>query len=333
MTAPATSAPTKSPHPPRVAERIVNADMRRFGLSVTLVLALGSFSAFAAETAAPWVQHMQDVHTRFNGTNGTLGHFGDSITVTTAYWAPLRGTPKNTSPETALAHALVKRYLRTECWRDWKGADFGSAGTMTIRWAHENVDRWLTRLNPEAIVIMFGSNDVVQLGTAEYETKTREVVRRSLTNGTVVLLTTMPPRSGRLETARAFADAVRRIAREEQIPLIDYFGEILKRRPLDWDGGLPQFRGSPGNGYQVPTLIARDGVHPSNPWKFVNDFSEEALKTSGFTLRNYLTLLAYAEVIEKVLQAVPARGSRSAARPQPAAVAAPGGLCRRAVAS
>jgi lysophospholipase L1-like esterase len=289
--------------------------MKLVGLLVTLILALISFSAFAAETAAPWVQHMRDVHARFNGTNGTLGHFGDSITVTTAYWAPLRDTPRNTSPGAARAHALVKRYLKTECWRDWKGADFGNAGSMTIRWAHANVDRWLTRLNPEAIVLMFGSNDVEELGAAEYETKTREVVRRSLANGTVVLLTTMPPRSGRLEAARAFADAVRRIAREEQTPLIDYFGEILKRRPVDWNGALPQFRSSPGNGYQVPTLIARDGVHPSNPWKFVNDFSEGALETSGFTLRNYLTLLAYAEVIEKVLQRVPPGGFGSAARP------------------
>jgi lysophospholipase L1-like esterase len=289
--------------------------MRLVGLLVTLALALISFSAFAAETAAPWVRHMRDVHARFSGTNGTLGHFGDSITVTTAYWAPLRDTPKNTSPGTARAHALVKRYLRTECGRDWKGADFGSAGSMTIRWAHENVDRWLTRLNPEAIVIMFGSNDVEELGAAEYATKTREVVRRSLANGTVVLLTTMPPRSGRLGTARVFADAVRRIAREEQTPLIDYFAEILNRRPADWDGALPQFRGSPGNEYQVPTLIARDGVHPSNPRKFVNDFSDGALATSGFTLRNYLTLLAYAEVIENVLQRVPPGGIGGAVRP------------------
>jgi lysophospholipase L1-like esterase len=219
-----------------------------------------------------------------------------------AYWAPLAGRLKNASPEATRAHTLVHRYMKSQCWRDWKGAEFGNDGGMTIRWAHENVDRWLKRLNPEAVVIMFGSNDVAQLDEAEYETKTREVVRRSLTNGTVTLLTTMPPRHGHVEKARAFAEAARRIAREERVPLIDYFTEVLKRRPGDWDGTLRRFSGSPGNEYQVPTLMARDGVHPSNPTKLINDFSEEALKTSGYGLRNYLTLLGYALVIERVLQ-------------------------------
>ena len=266
-----------------------------------MVVAL-AFTAFATESGAPWVQHMRDVRARFTGTNGTLAQFGDSITRSTAYWAPLAGTLKATGPEAARAHALVKRYMKAQCWRDWKGAQFGNEGAMTIRWASANVDRWLTRLNPEAVVIMFGTNDVGQMDETEYEARTREVVRRSLMNGTVVLLTTMPPRSGRLEQARAFADVARRIAREERVPLIDYFAEILKRRPGDWDGALPQFKGIPGNEYQVPTLIARDGVHPSNPSRFVNDFSEAGLRTNGFSLRNYLTLLGYAEVIEKVLQ-------------------------------
>jgi len=52
----------------------------------------------------------------------------------------------------------------------------------------------------------------------------------------------------------------------------------------------------------VATLISKDGVHPSNPKNFSGDYSEEGLKSNGFVLRNYLTLLAYGEVIEKVLK-------------------------------
>jgi hypothetical protein len=44
--------------------------------------------------------------------------------------------------------------------------------------------------------------------------------------------------------------------------------------------------------YQVPTLIARDGVHPSNPAPWVSDYSPEGLQHNGCTLRDYLTLLA-----------------------------------------
>ncbi|HZP84886.1 MAG TPA: right-handed parallel beta-helix repeat-containing protein, partial [Chthonomonadaceae bacterium] len=48
----------------------------------------------------------------------------------------------------------------------------------------------------------------------------------------------------------------------------------------------------------VPTLISRDGVHPSYPTRYQNDYSEEGLSRSGYTLRNYLALMKYAEVIQ-----------------------------------
>ncbi len=130
-----------------------------------------------------------------------------------------------------------------------------------------------------------------QMDASEYEAKTREVIQRCLANGTIVLLTTMPPRSGQLAKSRRFAEVARGLARKLKIPLLDYSAEILQRRPEDWDGSLPQFKDSPGDEYQVPTLIARDGVHPSNPAPWVSDYSPEGLRHNGYTLRNHLTLL------------------------------------------
>jgi len=222
-----------------------------------------------------------------------------------AFWSPLAGNPKNLSPEMARALRSVKAYQKPECWNRWKGPEFGNNGSMTIRWARENVDVWLKKLNPEVVLIMFGSNDVGQMDVLEYETKTREVVERCLANGTVVILSTMPPRSGSFEKSKHFAETVRKIAREEHVPLVDYFAGILQRRPDDWDGSLAKFKGLPGDEYQVPTLIARDGVHPSAPKAFANDYSDEALRSSGYGLRNYLTLLVYADVIEKILSPAP----------------------------
>jgi hypothetical protein len=86
------------------------------------------------------------------------------------------------------------------------------------------------------------------------------------------------------------------------VPVVDYFEAILSRRPDDWDGSLPQFGGGKGDVYDVPTLIAGDGIHPSNPRRFAGDYSEAGLRSSGYGLRNYLTLLGYAEVIERVLR-------------------------------
>ena len=85
------------------------------------------------------------------------------------------------------------------------------------------------------------------------------------------------------------------------MPLIDYQAEILKRRPNDCDATLAKFKHSAADVYQVPTLIAADGVHPSNP-KMHQDYSEDALNRNGYQLRNVLTVKAYFEVIRLVLK-------------------------------
>ena len=148
---------------------------------------------------------------------------------------------------------------------------------------------------------MFGTNDLGALDAREFEQKTAEVVEMCLKNGTVPILTTLPPRSGLFDKSKTFAEVIRRIAKDKRMPLIDYQTEILKRRPDDWDGALPKFKDVPGGEYEVPTLVARDGVHPSNPAAH-KDFSEESLSRNGFALRNYLTLLTYAEVVRRVLR-------------------------------
>jgi lysophospholipase L1-like esterase len=247
-----------------------------------------------------WVAPMNKVHDRFTGKPGTLALFGDSITVSLAFWAPLRYQPKNMSADMKTDLALVKKYLKPECWDRWRGPKYGNNGSMTIRWADENVDRWLKDLNPEVAVILFGTNDLGQLDLKEYERKTAAVVARCLKNGTVVLLTTPPPRHGFLEKSKQFAEAIRRIARDKHVPLIDYQVAILKRRPEDWDGALPKFKDIKGSEYEVPTLIARDGVHPSNPRAYP-DYSRDSLRHNGYALRSYLTLRAYAAVVRQVL--------------------------------
>ena len=252
-----------------------------------------------------WVEPMRKVHARFNGTPGTFAQFGDSITYSGAFWSPFAAKPKNMSPAAAEAYQLVKTHLKPECLSQ-KGPSFGNQGSTTIRWAQDNVSDWLANLNPEVAVIMFGSNDVAKMEAKEYEEAVREVVAACLTNGTIVLLTTAPLQTSRMGKCLEFTGAVQKIASDMNVPLIDYCGEILKRRPNDWDGASAQFRETPEDTYEVPTLICKDGVHPSNPQRYSNDFSKEALDRNGYGLRNYLTLMAYAEVIREVLH--PAAG-------------------------
>jgi hypothetical protein len=269
------------------------------------VLAAVAVAAAPARVRAddpPWVGPMKEVRARFTGTPGTLALFGDSISVSMAFWAPLESAPKPADPATAAALEAVRGHMRPECWRKWRGPEYGNQGSMTVRWADENVDQWLKKLNPECAVVMFGTNDLAQLDAKEYEAKTRSVVERCLKNGTVVILTTIPPRSGAVEKSKQFADIQRKVAADLKVPLIDYQAEILKRRPDDWDGSGPKFKEFARDVYEAPTLVSGDGVHPSNPRKF-RDFSDEALKSNGYLLRSYLTLHAYADVIRRVLAA------------------------------
>jgi lysophospholipase L1-like esterase len=265
----------------------------------TLCLLLFSAGHLVAESREPdWVGPMKQVHERFTGDAGTFAQFGDSITNSRAFWSSLRYERDNAPPEMLKAFGLVKERMIEDCW-DGKGAKNGNEGRMTIRWAHQNVSQWLVTLNPEVAIVMFGTNDLTSVPAKEYEQKMREVVQRCLDNGTVAILSTIPPRHRFEEKSAQYADIVRSIADELKVPLIDYHAEILCRRPDDWDGALGKFQEY--QGYDVPTLIARDGVHPSAPKKYRGDYSMESLSRNGYALRNYLTLLKYGEVIEHVL--------------------------------
>lgn len=277
------------------------------------LLATPGLRADAAPVAtndAGWIRPMRQVHARFAGRPETFAQFGDSITVTMAYWAPLEYARKNASPEMEAAFARVKAHMRPECWRGWKGPDYGSEGGMTIRWADENVDRWLEKLKPETVLIMFGTNDLRAMELDEYRNTLRKVARTCLDRGSVVILSTIPPRTAMEEKAAAFSEAVRQVAGELKCPLVDLHAEILKRRPTDWDGSSAAFQEH--KDYDVPTLLARDGIHLSHPARFQDDYSKDALDRCGYMLRNYLVLMRYAEVIDRVLKAAPSAASRAA---------------------
>src|SRR4051812_5043934 len=97
-----------------------------------LTMAALLFAASAAGAQAPyWVEPMKKVHAQFKGEKGTCAQFGDSITVTMAYWASLAYDAKNAPPEMVKAHELVKKHMKPDCWSKWKGGAYGSDGGMT----------------------------------------------------------------------------------------------------------------------------------------------------------------------------------------------------------
>ena len=259
---------------------------------------------------------MRAAHARFRGISGTCAHFGDSLTVSQAYWAPLSHVRIHASPELEQAYDTAAARLVIECWRDWKGTRFGSQSGAGIAWAHENIGDWLKRLNPETAIILFGTNDVQLPDLQSYEDDLKYVLQRCLDNGTVPLLTTIPPRRDAQEQVEKLVAIQRELSRELHVPLIDLHAEILQRRPDDWDlGPLPADAAPDADPHDVETLIAADGIHLSYPSRFRGNFSEESLNSNGYALRSAITLLAYADVVNQVFLGK----AGAATRPRPAA--------------
>jgi lysophospholipase L1-like esterase len=255
----------------------------------------------AGDQPQAWIAAMKEVHARFKGEKGSFAVFGDSISDTMAFWAPLMyGAPQNMDEATRKDFELVAGYSKKDQWGR-KGGQWGNASGQTVAWAHKNMDDWLRKMNPEVAVFMFGTNDISNVKLDDYEARLRETIKKLLDNGTVVILSTIPPRAGMEDRAKEFSERIRKVAGELKVPLEDFHAEILKRRPDDWNGKLEKFQ--PRKGYEVLTLISGDGVHPSNPKEHIKDFSETGLKNSGLTLRNYLALRDYAAVVREVFEA------------------------------
>lgn len=262
------------------------------------------FPAPAVRAADDWVAPMKAVHARFKGKPGTFGQYGDSITYTMAFLAShsygATCIPAKCPEDVRRQLAVLDTYARKSSWRD-KGVAFGNISSVTSDWGRRHIREWQERLKPEVAVIMFGTNDAGKgPGQPGYMENLAYMVDRCLADGTIPILTTASPRTDQKTNpaidarVRENREAVLAIARAKRIPLIDYYGEILARQPENWD----------------KTLMG-DQLHPSarEPWRM--DFTEEALKNSGYTLRNYLTLRMYADIVNKVL--LPARESGEAA--------------------
>jgi lysophospholipase L1-like esterase len=253
-----------------------------------------------------WVEPMKAVHARFKGKPGVFVCWGDSISQQAQYWSPLKNGGTGMDPAMQQAYTLIKSYMRDECW-GWKGSKYGNEGGMTSLWGKDNVDKWLKEMNPEAVILLFGANDqdrsdklTPQQKMADCLEAMETIVKKSLDNGTVVIMTTMAPRKNR--RCDIYSEQMVKLAGKYHLPVCDYLGAILQRRPTDWDGSLPQFSEfhDRSQRFEAPTLISGDGEHPSAPKAFLDDYSEEGLKTNGCGLHTYVTALAYAEVIHKV---------------------------------
>jgi len=251
---------------------------------------------------ADYAEAMKKVAARFTGKEGVVIHLGDSITYANQYggWAR-SGKGKTPQEEAALKWMHCNDNNDSDGWflarvdRPGNRSDTAVSGIRSYEFLEGGkggippMAEVVKKFNPQIGVVMLGTNDVNGgRSPAQYKGDLTKIVDLLTANGTIPIVSTLPPIKGKDDAVKAFNAVLMEVVKEKKIPFIDYYGEIVKRRPADWLG----------------TLISDDGVHPTGDHGGASASSEpteDNLKNSGYLLRGVLSVRKIAEVKAKVL--------------------------------
>jgi hypothetical protein len=250
-----------------------------------------------------YAEAMREVAAQSSAREGVVLHVGDSITYANPYGQWARGGEGRTEEDLALL-----RWMRL-------GAEDETDGWWLCRFDHPDGGRshtaagglradellaggkqhlpslaeMLRLYRPQMVVLMIGTNDVAGARPLDdYRRDAAAALDAILADGAIPILSTIPPYIAQLELTQQYNEALRELARDRRLPLIDYEREIVTRRPDDWNG----------------TLLAHNDAHPTAQVGEVTAASaptEENLRTSGYLLRGWLSVRKIAEVKRAVL--------------------------------
>ncbi len=273
-----------------------------------------------------WVQHCINIKNAWSGkTDGFVVQVGDSITYAAPYGSWARYGQGKTGADTSICawmHADVNGDGTNNTNSGWWLAYYdvpNRNGSYTAR-SGIRADQYLAGLtypdlpgvdqmftsgftNPdgkqyrdaEICVLMLGTNDVGGNRTsAAFIADLGSIVDKMQAANVIVAVSTLPPRYG-CDTAIAdYNTQIRSMAQAKAIPLIDFYQEVVRRRP---------------NGTWMNTLISSDGVHPSADYGGYHADSDpyanggDALSNSGYLLRDWLSVQKIQEIKTKVIGA------------------------------
>lgn len=251
---------------------------------------------------------MKKVAARFKGKEGVVIHVGASDTIANPYttWARL-GKGKTPEDEAVLKWMHTEAKDKTDGW--WlcrqelvSHRSYTSESGLESAWLFEAGEkapgRWpgpplpplvkmLDDYKPQIVVLEVGIYEAEkEAPVADYRKNMAKALDLTLERGAIPIPTTAPPVKAHLKVSTAYNEALRELARERGLPLIDMEQEILQRRPDDWYGTLMT---------RMHLTAARAGVSPSS------EPTADNLRESGFLLRGWVTVRKIAEVKRRVL--------------------------------
>ena len=269
------------------------------------VVVLASQQKGKEKDALDYVQPMKKVAARFTGKDGVVLHLGDSITYANGYSGWARGGKGKTPQDQAVCKWMhtgedndLDGFYLCRVDRPGNRSDTACSGIRSDEYlaggksGMPSLAEILKKYNPQIALVMLGTNDATAgKAPAEVKANMAKITDALIANGTVPILSTIPPYAGKEEVAKSYNAALAELSKERHVPLIDFWGEIMKRRPTDWNG----------------TLLGKNDVHPTADHGGANPGSEptdENLKNSGLLLRGWLSVRKIGEVKEQVIDKV-----------------------------
>jgi hypothetical protein len=255
-----------------------------------------------------YVAPMKKVAARFKGKEGVVIHVGASDTIANPYttWAR-QGKGKSPEDVEVLKWMHTDAKDKTDGW--WlcrqelvSHRSYTSESGLESAWLFEGAEkvqgRWpgpplpplakmLDDYQPRMVVLEIGIYEAEkELPVADYRKNMGKALDLILERGAIPIPSTAPPIKAHLKASTDYNEALRGLARERGLPLIDIEQEILQRRPDDWYGTLMT---------RMHLTASRAGVNAGS------EPTAENLRESGFLLRGWVTVRKIAEVKRRVL--------------------------------
>lgn len=247
-----------------------------------------------------YVEPMKKAAAKFRGNEGVVLHVGGSMTIANPYgtWAR-SGKGKTPDDEAVLKWMHTGANDKSDGW--WlcrmeivhyraHTSESGLQAAMLLEGGKRGLptlEKMLDEYRPRMVTLEVGIYDVEEnTPLDDYRQRMAKVLDLILDRGAIPVLNTIPPFKAQLARTREFNVALRTVAKERGIPVLDLEREILARRPDDWFGPLMD---------RIHLTAGQSGASPGA------EPTPENVKNSGYLLRGWLTVRKIAEIKRRVL--------------------------------
>jgi len=271
-----------------------------------IVLFASSATGSAQQPATPlsetwdYVVPMKKIAARFRGHQGVVIHLGGSMTIANPYGTWARSGKGHTDDDKAILKWMhTERKDKSDGWwlcrtevKPYRAytAESGLKSAMLFAGGKRGLptlEKILDDFQPCMVTIECGIYDVEDgVALDEYRKNMARALDLILERGAIPILTTIPPFKAHLDRTKLYNGALRGMARDRGIPVLDLEREILSRRPDDWFGALMN---------RIHLTAGDAGVSPGA------EPTADNLRKSGYLLRGCLTVRKIAEVKQRVL--------------------------------